>query len=183
MKNFKEFLHQEEYLFNLKNIAGKDSGVGVYKNPSSSDLSKLKKGMAKGDTEVRFMADSKTETVFVWDASNHIHSQAAKELVKNKAIDTPNYFDVTRFFNGTAELIGGELIYKHSDTLDGIMKNLSYKSKPFGIDQTSYDNINALATTIKNGASALSYIFKFVDKYISGASDMFNKMNHNGPKK
>jgi hypothetical protein len=176
MKTFREFLVQEEYLFNLKNVAGKDSGSGVYKNPSSSDLGKLRKSMAKGDTEVRFMADSKTKSVFVWDAAGHIHSQAAKDLVANKAIDTPNYFDVTRFFNGTAELSGGSLTYKHSDTIDGLMKHLSSKSKPAGMDQKTYDSVKSLAATVKNGAGALASIFSFVDRYIDGATEMFGKI-------
>jgi hypothetical protein len=176
MQSFSEYLFQEEYLFNLKNVAGKDSGVGVFKNPSSSDLVKLRKGMAKGDTEVRFMADAKTKTVFVWDAASHIHSQATKDLVANKAIDTPKTFDVTRFFNGTATLADGSLTYKHSDTIDALMKHLTLKSKPSKMDQNTYDSIKSLAGAIKDGAMSLAGTFDFVDRYIDGASDMFRKL-------
>jgi len=84
----------------------------------SSDLVALR-AKRRGIIDVRFLADASKKCVFVWDAENTIHQQAAKAL---GSLIQGDYFDVTRFFTGTAELEGTTLTYKNSDMFDGIMR-------------------------------------------------------------
>lgn len=84
----------------------------------SSDLISLR-AKRRGKLEVRFLADAVKKCVYVWDAENTIHQQAAKAL---GSLLQGDYFNITTFFTGTAELEGTSLTYKNSDLLDGVMR-------------------------------------------------------------
>jgi hypothetical protein len=50
----------------------------IYKNPGSSDIKELYKKSSRH--EVRFIADSKTNIVYVWNADTALHQTVAKKL-------------------------------------------------------------------------------------------------------
>ena len=135
----------------------------------SSDLVALR-NKRKGIIDIRFMADFSKKCVYVWDAENNIHQNAAKALQK---FIEGNYFDITRFFTGTASLEGTSLTYKNSDMLDGILRDSKKKLNPSSPKDAFLLNMRNLLTSKKD---LFADMYSFVDKYIDKASSFFKSI-------
>lgn len=112
----------EEWLMSIPSPFKKDSSVDIYVNPSSSDILELKKSTSY---YVRFIADSKSKRLYVWNGESLLHSQVAKHLSLDRRINSIP--DQTLI--GTADIRSGKLYARYSDYLYGMLKDLnSYKS-------------------------------------------------------
>lgn len=135
----------------------------------SSDLIALR-NKRKGVIDVRFMADASKKCVYVWDAENAIHQDAAKAL---KKFIEGDYFDITRFFTGTASLEGTSLTYKNSDMLDGIMRDSKKKLNPSSPKDMFLLNMRNLLISKKD---LFAQLYAFVDKTIENATSFFKSL-------
>ena len=135
----------------------------------SSDLIALR-NKRRGVIDVRFMADASKKCVYVWDAENAIHQDAAKAL---KKFIEGDYFDITRFFTGTASLEGTSLTYKNSDMLDGIMRDSKKKLNPSSPKDMFLLNMRNLLISKKD---LFAQLYAFVDKTIENATSFFKSL-------
>ena len=119
----------------------------------------------RGPIEVRFIADANQKSVYVWDAFNTAHAEAAKAL---KTFIQGDYFKIDLFFTGTAMMDGTSLTYKESDTIDGYIRKVKMK-------KTNDDFYNRGKKIIDN-KDIYAELYKFADKYIEGASDFFKSL-------
>jgi len=80
MIRFREYLNEDTYLDSIKPNGWKkgDPLIDIYKNPSKTDIAKMKK--------VRFILDAQTKTCYMWDASV-MHWDATQVI--NKHADIP----------------------------------------------------------------------------------------------
>lgn len=167
MKSFKEFLQE-------KDIAEFEmSGSIVYENPSSSDMASLNKDRAN---EVRYLCDSSTQSVYVWNARYNIHTDAMRLLTKKGILknvlvgkgsksfipDSLSQSHIERFLSGTATLSGGEITHKESDDIDYLIRQ--YKKSKKEPDAV------AIKMFLKNNIDNLIQKFAFAEKYIKGCT-------------
>jgi hypothetical protein len=94
---------QEEYLMSFILPYGEEL-VEVFKNPSKKELRDL-------GPVVRFTADSRSKTVYAWDADKALHYDVCKQL-KNVT------FRNVSIFHGVAVKRGGKYILDSSDEFE-----------------------------------------------------------------
>lgn len=167
MKSFREYLKEKDVAeFEM-------SGSIVYENPSSSDMAGLHKDRAN---EVRYLCDSSTQSVYVWNARYNVHTDAMRLLTKKGILKnvlvgkgSKSYIPgslaqsyVERFLSGTATLSGGEITHKESDDIDYLIRQ--YKKPKKESDAAS------IQTFLKNNIDSLIQKFAFAEKYIKGCT-------------
>lgn len=113
------------------------------------------------------MADAVKQCVYVWDAMNTIHRDAAKALSKFIQGD---YFNIKLFFTGTALMEGTSLTYQNSDMVDSVVR-LAKKGKP-GKD----DYLFNIGKKILDGKDEFANLYSFADRYIDGISAFFKSL-------
>lgn len=116
----------EEWLMSISSPFKPNTSVDIYVNPTSSDLLELKKLTIN---YVRFIADSNTKKVYVWDGDSLLHAQAAKRLNLSRQIDFYQSIPDNTLI-GTATIRNGKLYAKYSDYFYQIIQDLNrYKSE------------------------------------------------------
>jgi hypothetical protein len=164
----------EEWFRSVKNG---NITANVYINPGSSDITELYKSAAlanrPGNPPVRFIADSKTQKVYVWDAYYAYHDDVAKIL----GFSRPNeYLDEPPFvYDGYGKISQGKLIGndEHGTTsnLDSLLGSLEGNDIRYFSDRQIKSRIDILRTVF-------SYNWTFIDKYLTGFSKFIEKRKH-----
>lgn len=95
----RDFLLQEKYQTAMKNIAGQT--IEIFKNPSRKEMQEV-----MGKRGVRFIADAKNKTLYVWDAMGVLHGEAWKKI-KNETGDN-------------------RVLYKSDEILTGVYKTKAH---------------------------------------------------------
>jgi hypothetical protein len=187
MKTFQEFINEENFT-TLKDPFSRGKTFDVYKNPSSSDLSKLMKesvelkrlGMGDGKGELRFILDSKTKICYVWLALHTTHLNALNQMKSSGAIsDVPpkGVRDYFRFFTAEADIRGGDMVYDKSDIWGGLLGWLpsawsgSYATLPGKVHQPDWlptEFPPAMLKKMCENPQELVSLFSFGSKWISG---------------
>lgn len=137
----------EEY-FTSKNILGKN--VEVYKNPTLTDVKELNAVI------VRFIADNRNRTVYIWDGYLAIHSYLWDVITGHPISSRTN---CPYLFPGIALVNRNKLTISQWDEFDNFKKYYSKSSK---------------RERVNKGTSFFPEFFSidwsWVDKYISGTS-------------
>ena len=146
--------------------------ASVYVNPGSSDIREIYKVAASsnkpGQPAIRFIADAKSKKVYVWDAYYAYHDDVSNLLGYNK----PNeYLDEPPFvYDGYGKIVNGAIIGndKHGTTqnIDLILSSLN--NNRYLSDRQVKERIDILRPIF-------SYDWSFIDKYISGFSQLIQK--------
>lgn len=153
-----------------KTISYGNKPINIFVNPTSSDLIKLTKSISDSPKEVRFIADAKTQKVYVWDASLAIHNNVRPQLgFSHEILDTSNIIDGTvGLSNGKLNMIEDNLndipilinLLKQKSVSDS--KLVSIKNYLIKIFETKWNWVG-------------KYIFGFED-YISRQRDNYKKL-------
>lgn len=136
----------EEY-FNTKKVHGFD--VPVYRNPTSDEVKSLK----VMNVGVRFIADSKSRKVYIWDASKSIHNEIFSFLV-SLGVESWNNLDYC--VNGLASV-------SNSGTLNFIVWDFADRPGDMNIDIVNYFK------------KISSQDWQWLDRHIPGASVFLTK--------
>lgn len=129
MKSFTAFIKEQELKeMNMVTLVTQwtKQQFDVYKNTSSSDLSKLfqvTRSIGDKSPYVRYLIDAQDQACLVWQSWGSTHADVFNKLKKLSMIPSPpskGLKDFTRFYTGEAEIRGGELIHKSSDIFDGL---------------------------------------------------------------
>lgn len=120
---FKEYIEEEFY----KGFKSGGQYVEVWENPTGREMSEAG-GKHKA---IRFTADSKTKTVYVWDAMTQVH-----HYVWEKIGDSRHAYDPS-LLNGTARYIKGEWLMTQSD---GEKRGLNLKNRKQRYQQFKWVN-------------------------------------------
>lgn len=141
----------------------KDSNVDIYSNPSISDLIELKR---QTTYYVRFIADRKNKTLYVWNGDSILHSQVAVHLGLSSRINgIPD-----GILLGTASIEGGKLVARYSDELYSMIKDLL--AVKLEVHKSSY--LKKRYDYLKN----LDKDFKWVSRYLD-LSEITNMISRN----
>jgi hypothetical protein len=103
----------EEYLMRLTTVYGKNS-YEVFINPSAKEMREL-------DTTslgVRFLADSRDKTVYVWDADKAIHYEAWEFIKPKDIMKFGNLVEQLVLLPGNAEKVKGKYAMTRSDRIN-----------------------------------------------------------------
>ena len=114
-----------------------NSPVEIFVNPTISELKSLKCG------RVRFIADPKSQEVYVWDAMQSAHYMVAGKIQKEE--DGGNFWGVATIESNSMVMIG-------SDSVE-----MSTKGSSPSFNSIKLERI-------------FSYKWKWLDKYVKGAS-------------
>lgn len=99
----------------------------IYENPSKSDYSELfinaNKDRVRKSTfaVIRFFADDKSKTVYVWDGEKAIHAEIARTIGLNDRLDSD-----PSILSGIATLSSGKAKMVQSDSLESIDKHSTF---------------------------------------------------------
>ena len=122
----------------------KNVDVPIFENPSSSDIMELiKNSYYKNNVEVRFICNSKSQIVYVWDAYLATHFDIAGRLNLGSITSS------SHLLCGMCKVVGGRLQSTEIYLVDGSPSDEKY---------------NLLF-------SVLNYSWSFVDKYVKGITD------------
>lgn len=129
-----------------------ENAIDIYSNPSTSDLVELRKQTIY---DVRFIADGKSKTLYIWNGEAILHSQAAKHLgLSNRIAGIPD-----NILLGTASISGGKLVARYSDNLYMMIKDLlAFKSE---INKNSY--LRKRYDYLKNLGKNFNWISRYMD--------------------
>ena len=155
----KFILNQIEQYSDTKNIAGHP--VIIYENPTSSDIMEISKSIKAPSKEVRFIADSKTSKVYIWNAYLAIHRDILKQLNLTYSCETFPYI-----LFGEAIINGNKLNFKTSDTLDNWVEN-AVGPPPRSLQpqqKLTWGKDRANQTIVKY----FNFNWTFADKYVNG---------------
>ena len=153
----------EELLTSVPSNFKKDEPIDIYTNPSSSDITKLRKLTTN---YVRFIADANNKTLYVWNGESALHSQVAKHLNLLRRIESlPDNTLV-----GTADINGNRLVSRTSDSIYQMLSNLKvYKTEIPG---------NSYAVKQLEYLKTVSNKFNWVSRYLD-ISEIVNMINRN----
>lgn len=163
----------EEWFCNVKNG---NISASVFVNPGSSDIMEIYKTAVSsnrpGLPSIRFIADSKSQKVYVWDAYYAYHDDVAKVLGfsrPNEYLDEPSFV-----YDGYGVISQGKLVGndKHGTTsnIDMLLGSLGTNRKYFS-DRQIKERLDILRTV-------LSRNWSFIDKYIPGFNKIIEKRKH-----
>lgn len=142
----------------------------VYKNPSTSDyIAMYKESLATNERKlnyIRFIANAKTKSVYVWDGYRIVH-----EIVRSKLNMFDNFFNTPWILDGAADYSSGKAVAKDWHKFDTIPKELMFASSRRGYDDPETDS--SINNSYINWAfQTLLIDWSFVDKYVSGTNSM-----------
>lgn len=125
----------------FSSFTSKNKSVPIFENPSSSDIAELVKGSPyKNYIEVRFICNSKSQVVYVWDAYYATHFDIAQKLNLGSILSS------NHLLCGMCKVVNGKLQSTEIYLVDG---------------SPSIEKYNILF-------GVLEYSWSFVDKYIRG---------------
>jgi len=112
MSKATKFLEQYLGLYSTRISDGKFT---VFKNPSKKEMKEAGTNETTKRLIIRFIADSKTKTFYVWPAFEGLHIDMWKQLGTNYFVqDVQNL----RIFCGSAELEGSKWVVTNSDAFE-----------------------------------------------------------------
>ena len=132
--------------------------VDIYENPGSSDIKKLFKVVRNFEKEVRFIANAKTQIVYVWGAMLATHSDLLPILNLGSYVDL---FKKPWLLLGYGNIENGKIVLSHRhDAIEGLLCYSDYKARAkFG---GSVGIEKAWLTSV------FEYKWSFLENYISG---------------
>lgn len=129
-------------------IKAKNTNIYIYENPTSSDIIELiKNSNYKTSVEIRFICNSKNQTVYVWDAYLATHFDVASHLNLGSITSS------SHLLCGMCKVVNGRLQSTEIYLVNGSPSDEKY---------------NLLF-------SVLEYNWLFVDKYIRGINDYLKR--------
>jgi hypothetical protein len=155
----------EEYYSSVKTFMGY---AEVFENPTTSDLLSLEKNFtSKMLDNVRYLANTETKIVYVWDANLALHKDIRKIL---KLPYEPEKAPYT--MHGEANLTGGKIKFINAEIGNNISA-LKLKNVP-----------NHRIKQIKKYLNLVfQYNWDWLDKYINGIGEYINKEREQLPHK
>jgi hypothetical protein len=105
----------EEYAGTVKPKYSALSAI-VFKNPSSKEIREA----TIRNKSMRFIADSKDKSIWVWDSMGALHQEVWREFKElNKGRNFADSIDKLEVMEGVAIVSGGKAKVKHSNVIDG----------------------------------------------------------------
>jgi hypothetical protein len=158
----------EDYEKTVKVLGG---SCNIYKNPGSSDYTKLfKESKYK---LLKFIADNSNHTVYVWSADRGIHDEITKSLnlFSRLMVWDPN------LICGDAQLENGKSKMINSASLNGVVEFIK------SIDSNGNPKVNKYLDTFNINwswldryiANSSNSIVRFKNKIVAINPDLFNK--------
>jgi hypothetical protein len=149
----------------------------IYVNPTSSDLLDLNKSIKGSDKYVRFIADAKTQKVYVWNGFNALHTDAVTSLKLgsyHSVRDQPNIlFGYSYLKNGKLVLTNqSDSIEKLGSVVDSLS---SYKLWDFSASELKDKFGNDIKKDSNWATAFFIYNWSFLSKYISGTSQYIDR--------
>jgi hypothetical protein len=137
-----QYLINEEYAGTVKPKYSKLSAV-VFVNPSSKEIREA----TIRHKSMRFIADSKDKSIWVWDSMNALHKEVWKNLNElNKGRNFVDSLDKLEVMEGVATVSGGKAKVTFSNVIDGgyasyskddliqLKKNMKWVNKTIDLD-------------------------------------------------
>lgn len=176
IKTFNRFI-EEEWVKDTKVQQSwqPETSLSIFKNPGSSDLSKLaKSGLEAG--MIRFIAIAAGQSFYCWNAALATHYDIILDLAKNNLIPSGLENKNDECVKGIAQLSGGHLKFSRSgereyhadrnivlddDVVESILANEPVAKRFLPPPWTT-------TQSIRDAAPSMMKKFGFIDRYVSG---------------
>lgn len=174
----------EEWFKNVTGYMGKP--VPLFINPNSSDLKELfnsSKGSKFGNL-IRFVADAKTQNVYVGDGGLVIHNDILKSISLNSSV---NFDTLPNIFMGYGILKQGKIYFEFNgnsssngfDPIERVTSMLNkLESSMFRITSSSNKNDKLIEMTKRKREWLLSFFrfnWSFLNRYVIGTGPFLEK--------
>jgi hypothetical protein len=156
-----------------------DEKCDVYENPGSTDIKEL---YQLGNNLIRYVADAKSQRVYVWSAMLALHDTVRVSLGLGHS--GPNaYKDTPYVIEGFGQISGSKIVTvfrKHEGTLyhreEALQALLDWERFiPLDPDNVK-EKLRLREYTLSTLSAILNYNWSFVDKYIVGDGARLKKL-------
>lgn len=155
---------------------GSSISTNIYSNPDKSDLKEINSNFQlslNSQKEIRFIADARSQKVYVWDSSLAVHADVSKSLGFGRAgaMSEPYYV-----FDGFGNLFSGKIIGQpgHGTVREilALLKALTPKSN------NRFTKLEAESFSKQLEARLVKTNWTFVEKYVIGVNKIIEDLKN-----